>query len=75
MNWSVLVPIIVSYGLPVAEKLFQLWSTGGAPTQADWDNLKVLGTATRKQDMTNALIRNGVDPLSPQGQALLALVV
>jgi hypothetical protein len=75
MNWAVLVPIIVSYGLPVAEKLFQLWSSGNAPTQADWDLLKVLGTATRKQDMTNALIRNGVDPLSPQGQALLALVV
>jgi hypothetical protein len=75
MTWVALIPIILQYGLPVAEKLFQLWSTNAAPTQADWDALKVLGTATRKQDMTNALIRNGIDPTSPQGQALLALVV
>lgn len=75
MNWATLVPIIVQYGLPVAEKLFQLWTTNAAPTQADWDALKALGLATRKQDMTAALIRNGVDPQSPQGQALLALVI
>lgn len=74
MNWSVLVPIIVQYGLPVAERLFQLWTSNAVPTQADWDGLKALGQATRKQDVTAALLRNGVDPSSPQGQALLALV-
>ena len=75
MNWAVLIPIILTYGLPVAEKLFQLWSTNAVPAQADWDALKALGLSTRRQDMTAALIRNGVDPNSPQGQALLALIV
>lgn len=74
MNWVTLIPIIVQYGLPVAEKLFQLWSTNAPPTQADWDALKSIGLTTRKQDITLALIRNGVDPTSPQGVALLALV-
>lgn len=75
MSWAVLIPIIIQYGLPVAEKLFNLFTTGATPTAADWEALKALGTATRKQDMTASLIRNGVDPASPQGQALLALVV
>lgn len=75
MTWIALIPIILQYGLPVAEKLFQLWSANGTPTQADWDALKALGLATRKQDMMLALVRNGVDPTSTQGQALLALVV
>ena len=75
MNWTVLIPIIIQYGLPVAEKLFQLWSTNAVPTQADWDALKELGLSTRRQEMTDALIRNGVEPTSPQGQALMALIV
>ena len=74
MTWAVIIPLIVQYGLPVAEKLFQLFTSNATPTQADWDSLKALGTATRKQDMTLALIRNGIDPTSPQGVALLALV-
>ena len=75
MNWATLIPIIIQYGLPVAEKLWSLWTTNAAPTAADWEALKALGVSTRKQDMTAALIRNGVDPASPQGQALLALIV
>ena len=74
MTWAALIPVIISQTLPVAEKLWQLWSTGAAPTQADWDALKALSLNTRKQDMTAALIRNGVDPASEKGQALLALV-
>lgn len=75
MNWATLIPIILQYGLPVAEKLFQLWTTNATPTQADWDTLKSLGLTTRKQDMMLSLVRNGIDPTSAQGVALLALVV
>lgn len=75
MTWTVLIPLITQYGLPVVEKLWQLWSSNTAPTQSDWDALKALGQSTRRQDMTLALVRNGVDPTSPQGAALLALVV
>lgn len=74
MTWAALIPIIVTYGLPVAEKLFQLFSSNAAPTDADWVALKALGLATRRQDMIASLLRNGVDPTSPQGVALLALI-
>ena len=75
MTWAVLIPVIIQYGLPVAEKLFQLWTSNATPTQDDWNALKALGLSTRKQDLTASLIRNGIDPTSPQGVALLALVV
>lgn len=75
MNWIALIPIIAQYGIPIAEKLWQLWSSNSSPTQADWDALKALGLTTRRQDMIAAMLRNGIDPQSPQGQALLALVV
>ena len=75
MNWIALLPVIIQYGFPVAEKLWALWTSGATPTQADWDALKALGLSTRKQDMMASMVRNGIDPLSPQGQALLALIV
>ena len=74
MNWAALIPIIISQGLPVAEKLWALWTTNATPAQTDWDALKALALNTRKQDMTASLIRNGVDPASDKGIALLALV-
>jgi len=73
MTWAALIPIIATNGLQVAEKIWQLWSTNSAPTQADWDALKVLGQANAKSQMALALARAGIDPASPQGQALLAL--
>ena len=75
MTWAALLPLILEYGIPIAEKLWTLLQSNAAPTAADWEALKALGLSTRKQDMTAALIRNGVDPNSPQGQALLALIV
>lgn len=74
MSWEALIPVIIAQGLPVAEKLWALWTTGSVPTQADWDALKALALNTRKADMMASLIRNGVDPASPKGLALLALV-
>ena len=75
MTWAALLPVIITYGLPVAEKLFALITSNSAPTAEDWVALKALGLTTRKQDMIASLLRNGIDPLSAQGQALLALVV
>lgn len=72
--WAALIPVIVQFGLPLAEKLWGLWTTGAAPTQADWDALKVLGKENAKSRMLLSLINNGIDPTSPQGVALLALV-
>ena len=74
MDWATIISLIISQGIPVAEKLWQLWASKATPTQADWDALKVLGTQNAKYQMTLVLVQNGIDPASPQGQALLALV-
>lgn len=73
MSWIQLIPLIATYGIPIVEKLWALAQTNTAPSQADWDALKALTTQTAKQQMALALARNGIDPLSPQGVALLAL--
>lgn len=73
MGWETLIPIIAQYGIPLAEQLWQKWSTGSAPTQADWDQLKALAQGSAQSQMLAALARAGIDPNSDQGKALLAL--
>lgn len=72
--WAALIPVILQYGVPFAENIWQQWSSGKDPTQADWDVLKQLSTNTARTQMLAALGRAGVDPASPQGVALLAQV-
>jgi hypothetical protein len=74
MSWAVLIPIILQYGLPFAEKLFALATTNNPPTQADWDALKVLADQTPETQMQAALTRAGIPLDSPQAVALLALI-
>lgn len=74
MTWAALIPLIIQYGLPYAEQLWKLWQSNTAPSQADWDQLKVLAQNTAYSRMQDALRQQGIDPASPQGQALLALV-
>lgn len=73
MGWPTIISLIISQGLPVAERLWQLWAKGNPPTQEDWNGLLALGKVMARQNMLLALARNGIDPASPQGQALLAL--
>lgn len=73
MTWDVLLPVIIANGLSTAEKLWQLWVNKAAPTQADWDALKVLGQQNARTQMMLALARGGIDPNSDQGKAFLAL--
>lgn len=71
--WATLLPVILQYGIPVAEKLWTLISANAAPTQADWDNLRALTTQDAKSKMLEALLKNGIDPTSDAGKSLLAL--
>lgn len=73
MGWETLIPIIAQYGIPLAEKLWNKWSTSTAPTQADWDELRALAQQNASSHMTAALVRAGIDPSSAQGKALLGL--
>ena len=74
MGWATLIPIILQYGVPLAEKLWQLASSGKDPAQADWDALKALTNQTALSQMQDALTRAGIPLDSPQAVALLALV-
>ena len=73
MGIDVIIGLIVSQGIPVAEKIWQLWANKTQVTQADWDALKELSKQTAKSNMLLALARNGIDPASPQGIAMLNL--
>lgn len=73
MDWGTIVSLVISQGIPVAQKLWELWSKGGNPTADDWNALAALGKQNARSNMLLALARNGIDPASPQGQALLAL--
>lgn len=74
MPWPLVIQLIAQYGLPLAEQLWKQWSSNTPPTQEDWNTLKALAAQNAKSQMMAALVRNGVDPNSAQGQALLALV-
>jgi len=72
--WAMLIPLIIQYGLPFAEKIWVLWSSKTDPTQADWDSLKALAAQTPVTQMQAALMRAGIPLDDPRAVALLALV-
>lgn len=74
MPIAILVPLLLQYGLPFVEKIILLWTSKADVTQADWDSLKALAQNNARTQMLAALSRAGIDPNSPQGQALLAQV-
>lgn len=76
MTWAAIIPLIVQYGIPYVDKLITLWlnNPNGAPTADEWASLKALAQQNAKTQMLAALARAGIDPGSPQGQALLSEV-
>lgn len=75
MTWASLIPIIVQYGLPYAEKLWTLWSSSSVPTQADFDTLRQLASQTATDRMKANLVAAGISLESDQAKALLALTI
>jgi hypothetical protein len=73
-TWAALIPIIVQYGLPTAEKLFQKWSSGTPPTQADFDELRGLAKQSAGDVLKARLVAAGIALDSPQATQLLALI-
>lgn len=74
MNWAVLIPIIAQYGIPVAEALVQKWTSGSAPTQADFDNLKQLAASQASDEAKKVLTSLNIPLTDPRAISLLALV-
>jgi hypothetical protein len=76
MTWATLVPLIIQYGLPVAESIWKKVTSGTVPSQSDWDELKALASETARDRALAAMARATppIDPSSPQGIAILAAV-
>jgi hypothetical protein len=73
MNWALLVQLIAQYGLPFAESVYKKWASGAMPTQADFDELRALGSQTASDRMKLALAKAGIPLDSPQAVAMLAM--
>lgn len=73
MTWASLIPLIVQYGLPYAEKLWSLWTSNTAPNQADFDALRSLASQTAQDRMKANLQAAGIALDSPQAIALINL--
>lgn len=74
MGWEALIPIIAQYGIPLAEKLFQKWTSGTTPTQADFDELRALASQTAVDRVKARLTAAGIDLNSDQAKQILAMV-
>lgn len=70
MDW---IGLIIAQGIPVAFKVYEIWSKGNPPTEAEWQELLALGRTYARAQMLASLARQGIDPASPRGIALLAL--
>lgn len=73
MNWSLLIPIIAQYGLPLAERLFAKWSTDNVPTQADFDELRAAAQQSAADRMRAALNAARIPLDDPTAQKLIGL--
>lgn len=76
MPISILIPLLLQYGVPFVDKIFTLWSTnaGAAVTTDEWSALKALAQNTALSQMKAALARAGIPETDPHAQALLAQV-
>jgi hypothetical protein len=74
MSGVVIAQLILQYGIPAAEAIWKMVQSTTPPTQSDWDSLKALTSQTAKDRTLAQLKAAGIDPTSPQGVALLALV-
>ena len=72
MDWATIANLILTIGLPAAEKLWSLVTTNTAPTQADWDTLKKLADQKAVDLMKAQLTAAGIALDSPQGVAMIA---
>ena len=74
MSWVALLPIILQYGLPVAELIFQK-VTSKAPVQSsDFAELRALAQQSAKERMQAALVAASIPLDDPKAVALLAAV-
>lgn len=73
MNWLTIAQLFANYTLPFIEQLIAKWKANGPVTPEEVAALIALAKQTANDRMLAVLKAQGIDPNSPQGQALLAL--
>jgi len=73
-TWYIITQLIITEGLPLAEAIFNKWSSGNPPSKADFDEFRTLAKSASKDRMLLALAKAGVDPESDQGKIFLSMV-
>jgi hypothetical protein len=73
MPWSAIVPLIIQFGIPLAEQIWKNVTSGKDVTQADWDSLKALASQTAADRMRANLVAAGIPLDSEQAKTLIAL--
>lgn len=73
MTWTIIAQLLAQFGVPLVEQLIAKWKAGGAVTPEEVAALLALAQQTARDRMLKTLQAQGIDPNSPQGQALLAL--
>jgi hypothetical protein len=74
MEWATVAALIAQYGLPFVEFLISKINTKGAVTAEEWAMLKAMANVNARDELISRLKAAGIDPASPQGASLLALV-
>lgn len=74
MEWVTLAALVAQYGIPFVEFLINKINTKGEVTADEWAQLKALAAVNAKSELLDRLKAANIDPASPQGVALLALV-
>lgn len=76
MTWATIAALLAQYAFPFVDKVVTKWLSNpdAAPSAAEWADLSAMAKQSARTQMLAALSRAGIDPNSPQGQALLAQV-
>ena len=77
MPVSLIIALLTTFGPSAVQLITALiakWETNGSVTSAEWAALSASLTQPAKDRMRLQLIAAGIDPASPQGIAMLALV-
>lgn len=74
MGWDTIALLLINNALPVVESIWQKATSGAAPTQADWDELKALAKNNATDRFMLAVNRAGMSMEDPKVKALLAVL-
>lgn len=74
MPWTTFIPLLIQYGFPVAEDLFNKWTSGGNVTAQDIADLRARLQVTAADQMKARLAAAGIPLTDPHAVALMALV-